>query len=90
MIFERDPTGFNRDQPVAARVHGEIVLAPQIDGTRRWRVDHELAGRRPDQSVNRAATQVHALAPGCGFDNTNFGAGTHIHTSEIFRLDGCV
>ena len=76
--LKRHPAQRDLQQPVAAGIDVDRVLAAQIDGARRRRIHHELPRRRPDERVQLAAMELQLAIAG----GAHLGFGPEIDAAE--------
>ena len=68
------------------RVDVEVVLAPEIDGAGRWRVDDEQTRRRTDARVYAAARELEVLGRGARRDDAKLGVAKDRELADVGNL----
>ena len=84
--LESDPSQRCANHACARIVDIQSVGAAQVHRDGRWRVDHELTGRRPDVRVNRSPIQSDPLQPRTHAQQAQARAWVHLDFARIVCL----
>ena len=82
-MLERHPAGSDIDRAVPLRIDLQRIGAAEIDGGRRWRLDEEFAGWRPDECVHRTARQGKPVIAGSCIEQLHAGVRIDLDQSDV-------
>src|SRR5260221_1051227 len=87
--LEADPAHGGAQEACAGIVHVQRVLAAEIDGDGGRRIHDKFAGRRPDESMNRAAFKGETLVAGAVRDQAETRTRVHFHAARFIPGNAC-
>src|SRR5882724_8706064 len=87
--LEADPAHGGAQETCAGIVHVQRVLAAEIDGDGGRRIHDKFAGRRPDESMNRAAFERKPLVIAAVCDKTKARVAIDFNLAGFIQRNAC-